>query len=68
MSHIAPLFSERGRVIALAAELRCPAQTVYSWKNNGSIPRWWRMAVLNAARSLNIELPDETILYLSKVF
>jgi hypothetical protein len=65
---VSPIFSNRGRAIALAAELRCSPQTVYSWKYSNAIPRYRRREVLDAVHRMRLQLPVETILYLSKVF
>lgn len=66
MSEVAAIFSERKRASALAAELRCPKQTVYSWKHKGYIPPWRRAAVLAAIGRLGFEVPPTTIAYLAK--
>lgn len=66
MSDISTLFAERKRVAAIAAEMRCPFQTVYSWKKKGSIPPWRRPAVLDAIRRLEIDVPPELLAYLAK--
>lgn len=65
---VSPIFSKRGRVIALTAEIRCPIQTVYSWKRAQAIPRHRRQQVLGAVSRMALDVPPETILYLSKVF
>lgn len=67
MSEILSLFAERKRVAAIAAEMRCPFQTVHSWKRNGRIPPWRRPAVLVAVQRLGYELTPETIAYLASV-
>lgn len=66
MSEVELLFSERRRASALAAELRCPKQTVYSWKYKGAIPTWRRADVLAAAVRLNMDLPPQVISYLAR--
>ncbi|KMS53611.1 hypothetical protein V474_22795 [Novosphingobium barchaimii LL02] len=48
--------------------MRCSAQTVYSWKYANAIPRYRRSEVLDAVHRMRLQLPVETIIYLSKVF
>lgn len=66
MPEVADLFAERKRVAALAAEMRCPFQTVYSWKRKGDIPPWRRPAVLDAIRRLEIDVSPATLVYLTQ--
>jgi hypothetical protein len=50
---------------ALAKALDEPISTVQSWKVKGAIPRWHRASILDAARVLSKELPDDAIIYLN---
>lgn len=49
----------------LAKALDEPISTVQSWKVKGSIPRWHRSAILDAARVLGKDLTPDAIIYLS---
>lgn len=65
MSVVNEMLAERGRVSALAREMRQPVQTVHSWKATDHIPHWRRPKVLDAVRSLGWPLTDEAVLYLA---
>lgn len=62
---VAKLFASRGNMTALAGEMRCPVQTVHSWKRKGSVPSWRRSAVLDAVRRLNLEVSPDLLVYLN---
>ncbi len=70
MSHMDPvteLLGPRGRVAAIARNIRSPHATVWEWKNNAAIPHWRRPAVLEACRQLRLTTSPEVISYLAAV-
>jgi hypothetical protein len=66
MSDVEEILAPRGRISAIARNIKVPVGTVWCWRKNGSIPIWRRMAVLEAVKRLEFDIPDSAITYLAK--
>lgn len=58
MRAISDIIEELGGATRVSAETGIPLTTIYSWKRNGSIPRWRIPALVSLAEKLGKAITD----------